>query len=94
MPATAVVTLMLIVILGSIFEAVLADHWGETAISTPKVLYENTKMNWFGCWFCYVLIRVISPIVTVIGSVILAISVVLTLIEWLFTVGRKDEDAN
>ena len=94
MSAAVVVTLMLIIILGSIFEAILADHWGETAISTPWVLYENTKMNWFGCWFCYILIRILSPIVTVIGSILLIICSILTFIEWLFTVGRKDEDVN
>lgn len=92
MSATAVVTLMLIVILGSIFEAILANKYNISAIATPNDFYENTKMNWFGCWFCYILIRVISPIITVIGGGIVVILAILTFIEWLFTVGRKDEE--
>lgn len=94
MSAAMVITLMLIVILGTIFEAILANNYNISIIATPNDFYENTKMNWFGCWFCYILIRVFSPIVTVIGSVVLAICAILTFIEWLFTVGRKDEDVN
>ena len=91
MSTSAVATLVLIVILGSIFEVILASKCNVPVIGTPNELYENTKMNWFGCWFCYILIRVFSPVVTIIGGGIFIICSVLTAIEWLFTVGRNDD---
>ena len=92
MSAFEVIVIMLCIAIGSIVEGVMAAGYGETVIATPKEFYENTKMNWFGCWFCYIIIRIFSPIVTVIGGIILTLCAIVTFIEWLFTVGRKDEE--
>ena len=92
MSAFEVLVIILWGLIGTVIEAALADSYGVTTISTPWVLYENTKMNWFGCWVCYILIRIFSPIITVIGSILLIICAILTFIEWLFTAGRKDEE--
>ena len=92
MSAFEVLVIILWVLIGTTIEGALADSYGETVISTPSVLYENTKMNWLGCWVCYILIRIFSPVVTIIGSILLVICSILTFIEWLFTVGRKDDE--
>ena len=77
------------IVLGSIIEAVVADNYGEDVISTPKVLYDNTKMNWFGCWFGYILLRIISPLVTIFGVILITICCIFSFIGWLFTIGRR-----
>ena len=60
-------------------------------VYSPSLLYENTKMNWFGCWFIFILIRLFIPINTLICVAILAMSYIWAFIEWIFTVGRKDD---
>ena len=57
-----------------------------------RVLYEYTKMNWFGCWFCFIMIRLLIPINTLIVLGCFTIDYVCRFIKWLFTVGRKDEE--
>lgn len=61
---------------------------------SARFLYENTKMNWFGCWFCFVLIRLLIPVNTIIGLILTIFYNIWRFIKWLFTIGRKDEDVN
>ena len=49
-------------------------------VSTPKVIYRNTKMNIFGCAFLWFLLRAASPLATI-----------WLFVYWVFHVGRKDE---
>ena len=61
-------------------------------VYSARVLYENTKMNWFGCWFCFIVIRLLIPVNTLIVLSFSIIDYVCMFIKWLFTVGRKDEE--
>lgn len=65
--------------------------WDEPAVYSPELIYDNTKMNWFGCWFFFVLIRLVSPLFTIIGLIMVPILYIIDFIKWLFTVGRKDD---
>lgn len=57
----------------------------------PSWLYEATKMNWFGCWFCFILIRLLCPLNTLIGIILIVIYYICIFFKWLFTVGREDD---
>ena len=63
----------------------------DSPLYFPSWLYENTKMNWFGCWFCFILIRLLCPVNTMIGIAFCVGYNVCHFIKWLFTVGRKDD---
>ena len=56
----------------------------------PRALYDNTKMNWFGCWFIFILIGILSPLVFSLKILAFVCVKVCMGIVWLFTVGRKD----
>ena len=57
---------------------------------TPKDLYFETKMNWFGCIFVWLLIVVINPMWWIIFELPIYIGRwIVDLFEWLFTIGRK-----
>ena len=73
--------------------AIMQDKFNENLpLYSARVLYERTKMNWFGCWFCFIMIRLLIPINTLIGLSVSIIDYVCRFIKWLFTVGRKDEE--
>ena len=67
------------------------EHWDEPVVYHPELIYENTKMNWFGCWFCFILIRLVSPLFTIFALLMMPILYIVDFIHWLFTVGRKDD---
>ena len=50
----------------------------ETIFYTPKSIYKETNMNWFGVIIVYILIFPFSFIFAIGGF-----------LKWLFTVGRK-----
>ena len=79
------------IVIGSVIEYLLAERLGYEFIISPKYFYDSTKMNWFGSIFCFILIRFISPIITIGGLAIAIILYFCSFIVWLFTVG-KDED--
>lgn len=87
----AILAISFWVLIGTIIEVAIAECWGEDEIAIPKVFYSNTNMNWFGCWFCYVIIRIVSPFITVCLLVFYTIFKICCFIHWLFTVGRKDD---
>lgn len=68
--------------------AITPDH---RPVYSPSYLYENTNMNKFGCWFCFILIRLLSPVMTLMGVFIQIMYYICYFVEWLFTVGRKDD---
>lgn len=59
---------------------------------SPTVLYENTKMNWFGCWSCFITIRLLAPVNTIILIIVFIVYCIYTFFKWLFTVGRKEDE--
>jgi hypothetical protein len=61
-------------------------------VYSPTVLYENTKMNWFGCWFCFIVIRLLVPFNTIVLLVLCIVYFIYTFFNWLFTVGRKEDE--
>ena len=65
---------------------------GSCPVYSPTVLYENTKMNWFGCWFCFIVIRLLVPINTVVLLAACIIYFIYIFFNWLFTVGRKEDE--
>ena len=79
-------------IMGLVEFGITTDIWDEPVVYSLNLIYENTKMNWFGCWFCFILIRLVSPLVTIIGLLTMLLLYVRDFIRWLFTVGRKDEE--
>ena len=84
---------LLYLIFSSIAEVVILQkkYNIDFPMYSPIVLYENTKMNWFGCWFCFIVIRLLAPINTTIGLITTIIYYICNFVEWLFTVGRKDD---
>lgn len=46
---------------------------------TPKTIYKETEMNWFGCIVIYILLFPIGFVYEIGGF-----------LKWLFTVGRKN----
>ena len=58
---------------------------------SPEILYENTNMNWFGCWFCFILVRLLCPLNTLIIIIFSTTYYTCAFIKWLFTVGREDD---
>lgn len=77
---------------GTCIEAIVADHFGKIFLATPITIYKETNLNWFGTIFCFILIRLISPVVTVMGLITTIVIYIWTGIIWLFTVGRKEEE--
>jgi hypothetical protein len=65
---------------------------GNCPVYSPTVLYENTKMNWFGCWFCFIVVRLLVPVNTIMLLVAYIIYYIYIFFEWLFTVGRKEDE--
>lgn len=59
---------------------------------SPSELYKNTKMNWFGCWFIFIVFRLTVPVNTLIILVTIIMYYSEIFFKWLFTVGRKDEE--
>lgn len=91
------VIVLLWLVFGNFIEiAIVQNKYGGmgTPVYSAQFLYENTKMNWFGCWFCFILIRLLIPVNTIIGLILTIFYIIWCFIKWLFTIGRKDEDAN
>ena len=89
-----IILLILFCIIGGFLETILLSDY-ETyfpIVYAPSVLYENTEMNGFGCWFCFILIRLIIPLNTIFLLLAIILYYPWTFIEWLFTVGRKDDE--
>ena len=64
------------------------EHWLN---ASPTVLYNNTKMNMFGCIVTWVGITLINPLWRLLIQ--LPTFIVLNVIDfftWLFTVGREN----
>ena len=85
------ITFIVSVITSLIEFGITMDNWNEPVVYHPELIYDNTKMNWFGCWFFFVLIRLVSPLFTIFALIMVPILYALHFIKWLFTVGRKDD---
>ena len=75
--------------------ASLVEFLASIGINTlifPSTIYEISKMNWFGCWFCFILISIFSPILFCIKIIDAIIGYSYDFIYWLFHVGRKDDE--
>lgn len=51
----------------------------DTFITSPRNLYAATKLNIVTCWTLFILLRIVSPIVTLV-----------LFSHWVTHVGRKD----
>lgn len=88
---TVFITILLWSLIGVFIESLVADYLDDCHfVCTPKMVYDNTRMNWFGSIFCFLIIRFISIGATVAGLIICIVVYICALIEWLFTVGRDD----
>ena len=86
------VVIVLWIVSGPFVEAIITEtKYNTCPIYSPSHLYELTKMNWFGCWFCFIMIRLLIPLGTAIGLGVTIIYYSWHFIKWLFTVGRKDD---
>lgn len=85
--------LVIYTILGiiTIFLELIVSIWVNTLIF-PSTLYEISKMNWFGCWFCFILISIFSPILLCIKLIYAIFGYSYDFIYWIFHVGRKDDE--
>ena len=70
----------------TLLEVVFSLTYDE--LITPFFIYEDSYMNWFGCWFCFILLSIFSPAMLVIKIIIFIFH---DFIYWLFHVGRKDD---
>lgn len=59
---------------------------------TPIYIYENSEMNWFGCWFCFILLSIFSPFMFIMKILTYCCFHIHNFIYWLFHVGRKDDE--
>lgn len=87
----AILAIYMILGIITIFLEFIASIWFNTLIF-PSTLYEISKMNWFGCWFCFILISIFSPILLCIKLIDAIIGYIYNFIYWLFHVGRKDDE--
>ena len=78
---------LLITAIGTIVDVILFASLN--AILFPSDIYEKTMLNWFGCWFLYILLAICSPYFFVFKLFVIALSYIYNGIKWLFTVGRK-----
>lgn len=60
----------------------------EYGFITPKYFYEEWELNWFGSWFMFILLSIVSPICTIIKLVYITWCLIYYGVKWLFTVGR------
>lgn len=94
MLTTIIIAIVIWVILSVFIEFALMDKITgveQFPCSDPDDFYENTKMNRFGCWFCFILIRILVPLNTLALLIVAIVYYPCIFIKWLFTVGRKDE---
>lgn len=93
-----VTTLFLSLILWSLFgvfiEMLVSEKFDMRLIASPKIFYEYTDLNWFGAVFCFIVIRIISPAVTLCGLVITILGYIISFIKWVFTTGKKETDSD
>ena len=59
---------------------------------TPIYIYENSEMNWFGCWFFFILLSIFSPFMFIMKILIYCWVHIYNFLDWLFHVGRKDDE--
>ena len=78
---------LLITAMGTIVDVILFASLN--AILFPSDIYEKTMLNWFGCWFLYILLAICSPYFFVFKMFVITLSYIYDGIKWLFTVGRK-----
>lgn len=81
--------------LGLTIEGAIAEKYtDEILVWFPDVFYDDVKMNWFGSWFCFILLIAVNPLGFFIKLLLYFVVCVFYLAEffkWLFTVGRKDD---
>ena len=81
------------VLLGSISSfiefIIMTEVCCTSVIYSPSVIYENTRLNWFACWFLFILIRLFNFWVTIIGLIVHIVAYMAIFFKWLFTVCRK-----
>lgn len=94
-PTCLVIIIFVWLALGLMIEGAIAEKYAdEILIWLPKVFYDDMRMNWFGSWFCFIALIVINPFgffLKLCVYLIIGICYVAKFIEWLFTVGRKDD---
>jgi hypothetical protein len=61
-------------------------------IITPIWFYENSEMNWLGCWTYFILLSIFSPFMLAWKIVFFTIACIYNFLDWLFHVGRKDDE--
>ena len=77
---------------GLVTEALIAEKIADMNMIFvfPSDIYNNTKMNWFGCWFCFILLKLFNFFGTFILLSGICVLYVVSFFHWLFTVGRKE----
>ena len=93
-PAFWVILCFVWVGIGLVIEEIIVNKYSsELLVWTPKVLYDDMELNWFGSWFCYILLAIVNPCGLLL-KLCMGIAVIVTyichFIKWLFTVGRKN----
>ena len=78
---------ILITAIGTIVDVILASS--QNVIIIPSDIYEKTTLNWFGCWFLYILLAICSPYFFTFKWCVIITYYIGQGIKWLFTVGRK-----
>lgn len=84
------ITILLIIGMFWIFGMALweAGKSFEHGFITPRYFYEEWELNWFGSYFMFILLSILSPIGTMTKLLYVIWYGVSHGIKWLFTVGR------
>ena len=58
--------IFLLTLVTATIEAAVTYEITQKLVVTPKLLYYYTKMNWFGCYLCTIIIRILNPVVSIL----------------------------
>ena len=91
--ALIILTLGIINIFTSGLEVYFMNVYFKGAlILFPSSIYKVSKINWFGCWFIYIVMSILSPVLFIMKLFIMIMIILCDFVNWLFTVGRKDDE--
>lgn len=78
--ADIIFTVWLIAVIAAISEIILSSVAKlDSFVTSPRDIYDRTDLNWVTCWVLFILLRIVSPLVTLTFFV-----------YWITHIGRKD----
>ena len=89
-PLALILSILAWIIIGGVIEGLISDSLNTDILLIPSDFYDNTKMNWFGCWFCFMLISIVNPFGLIVKIFVFVGYYIISFIGWLFTAGKNN----